>query len=112
MLRVKNMHSFSTSYSKSPRGKAKPSNVHYIIRQGKAKPMYIKTSFSVSLPPQCDLAVVYVSTTRMYPQRGYFLLINIMEVLSKDFFQMGVRVNNLSQSSETWPVKKVNFVLT
>ena len=37
--------------------------------------MYTKTSFSVSSPPQCQSrAVVCVSTPRMYPQSGYFLV--------------------------------------
>ena len=36
---------------------------------------YTKTSFSVSLPPQCrSQAVVCVSTPRMYPRSGYFLV--------------------------------------
>ena len=37
--------------------------------------MYTKTSFSVSSPPQCwSQAVVCVSTPRMYPRSGYFLV--------------------------------------
>ena len=37
--------------------------------------MYTKTSFSVSSPPQCQShAVVCVSTPRMYPPSGYFLV--------------------------------------
>ena len=44
--------------------------------------MYIKTYFSVSLPPQ-DLfqTVVCISTPRMYPQRRYFLVVNKSRIL-------------------------------
>ena len=37
MLRVKNMHFWSPLDPCGPRSKAKPSYVHYIIRQGKAE---------------------------------------------------------------------------
>ena len=37
VLRVKNMHFGSPSDSWDPRGKEKPNNVYYIIRQGEAK---------------------------------------------------------------------------
>ena len=38
---------------------------------------YVKTHFSISSPPQCrSQAVVCVSTPRMYPQSGYFLVKN------------------------------------
>ena len=74
MFRVKNIHSESPSEPLSPWSKAELSNIHYIIRQGKAKLRTIKiTSVFHHLPivgPKqlCVLA---------HPRSGYFLVIII-----------------------------------
>ena len=45
-------------------------------QERRSQATYTKTSFSVSSPLQCrSQAVVCVSTPRMYPRSGYFLLI-------------------------------------
>ena len=54
-------------------GKAKLHTLHYQSRQSRA--VYIKTHFSVSLPPQFwSQAVVCVSIPRMYPRRRHILV--------------------------------------
>ena len=56
------------------RGKIKLRALHYHIRLSKAKS--IKTFFSVLSPPKCQSqAVVRVSTPRIYPQSGNFLVL-------------------------------------
>ena len=71
MLRVKNMHFGSPSDSWDPCGKAKPSYVQYIIRQGKAKLRILKlTSVFHHLPcvnPKqlCASAFVGAGSTKL-----------------------------------------------
>ena len=57
------------------RGEAELHTLQYQARWNQAT--YIKTQFSVSSPLQCrSQAVVCVSTPRMYPRSGYFLVMN------------------------------------
>ena len=83
VLKAKNRHSVSQSDPLGPWGEAKLSYLYCVNRHGKVKPSilrqyawqsqakYIKTYFSFSTHPQ---AVACVSTPRMYPRSGYFLV--------------------------------------
>ena len=63
-------------------GEAELHTLQYQARWNQAT--YIKTQFSVSSPLQCrSQAVVCVSTPRMYPRSGYFLVWTIPKRFSK-----------------------------
>ena len=55
VLRVKNMHSWPSTdpFEVHEARRNQATYLDYIIRQAKSRTTYIKTHFSVSLPPQC-----------------------------------------------------------
>ena len=74
VLRVKDMHSWSPPDLWGPWDEEKLSYIHYDIRREEAKLSILKLA-SVLLSPQCwSKAVVCISTPRMYPWSGHFLV--------------------------------------
>ena len=74
VLRVKNMNS------------SLPLETLCVHEARQSEAMYIKTHFSVQSPPQFrSQAVVCVSTPRMYPRSGYFLVQTILYIPTFDY---------------------------
>ena len=74
VLRVKNMHSWSPLDPSDPWGEEKWGYVHYIIREGEAKPCISKLTSMFHQHPSVGSKQLCVCTVRMYPQIGYFLV--------------------------------------
>ena len=79
VLRVKNIHSWSPPDPLGPRDKEKARYVHFDIRREEAKLRILKLASVFHHLPSVgpkQLCAVSVSTPRMYPRSGYFLVID------------------------------------
>ena len=121
VFRVKNMHPGSTSHPIwTAAAEAKPRCIYSILKpHGQSSRCQVRlllpkqsqgayTQFEnhmvrvSSLPQSLSKAVVCVSTPRMYPCSGYFLVVNIFAKKKSVLFNLSISVTNHQRVTFLW----------